>query len=73
MGEALKAANIPSAVYYRKPLHRQAVFADLPCAKKTFPETDKAAKEVISLPLHPYLSEREQDRIIATVIAHEKA
>jgi UDP-2-acetamido-2-deoxy-ribo-hexuluronate aminotransferase len=73
LGEALKAADIPSAVYYRKPLHQQAVFADLPCAKKTFPETDKAAAEVISLPFHPYLSESEQDRIIATVIAHERA
>ena len=73
LGEALKAADIPSAVYYRKPLYQQAVFADLPCAKKIFPETNKAAAEVISLPFHPYLSESDQDRIIATVIAHEKA
>lgn len=73
LGEALKAADVPSAVYYRKPLHQQAVFADLPCAKKTFPETDKAAEEVISLPFHPYLSESDQDRIIAAVIAHERA
>jgi UDP-2-acetamido-2-deoxy-ribo-hexuluronate aminotransferase len=73
LGESLKAADIPSAVYYRKPLHQQAVFAHLPCAKKTFPETDKAAAEVISLPFHPYLSESDQDRIIAAVIAHERA
>jgi UDP-2-acetamido-2-deoxy-ribo-hexuluronate aminotransferase len=73
LGEALKAADIPSAVYYRKPLHQQAVFAHLPCAKKTFPQTVKAAAEVISLPFHPYLSESDQDRIIATVIAHERA
>jgi UDP-2-acetamido-2-deoxy-ribo-hexuluronate aminotransferase len=73
LGEALKTADIPSAVYYRKPLHQQAVFANLPCAQKTFPQTDKAAEEVISLPFHPYLSESDQDRIIATVIAHERA
>ena len=73
LGEALKAADIPSAVYYRKPLYQQAVFANIPSAKRTFPETDKAAAEVISLPFHPYLSESDQDRIIAAVIAHERA
>ena len=71
--EALKSVNIPSAVYYRKPLHKQAVFADLPCAKKTFSQAEKAAQEVISLPFHPYLSKSDQNRIIDAVIAHEKA
>ncbi len=73
LGEALKAADIPSAVYYRKCLHEQAVFADLPCAKKSFPNAEKATQEVISLPFHPYLSEVDQDRIIETVIKHEQA
>jgi UDP-2-acetamido-2-deoxy-ribo-hexuluronate aminotransferase len=73
LSEALKAADIPSAVYYRKPLHQQAVFAGLPCAQKTFPQTDRAAKEVISLPFHPYLSASDQDRIIDAVIGHERA
>ena len=69
LGEALKAAGIPSAVYYRKPIHQQAVFAHLPCAQKSFPHTKKASQEVISLPFHPYLSEADQDRIIETVIS----
>ena len=69
----LKAAEIPSAVYYRKPLHQQAVFADLPCAKKSFPNTQKASEEVISLPCHPYLTLNDQGRIIETVIAHEQS
>lgn len=71
LGEALKAAGIPSAVYYRKPLHQQAVFAHLASAKQSFPATKQAAREVISLPFHPYLSEADQDRIIETVKAHE--
>ncbi|MBT63918.1 MAG: aminotransferase DegT [Puniceicoccaceae bacterium] len=71
LGEVLKAADIPSAVYYRKPLHQQAVFSHLPCAKKSFPNTEKAAKEVISLPFHPYLSESDQDRIVEAVIQKE--
>ncbi len=71
LAEALKAADIPSAVYYRKPLHVQQVFAELPCAQKAFPNTQQASLEVISLPFHPYLSEADQYRIIETVIAHE--
>lgn len=68
LGETLKAKDIPSAVYYRKPLHQQAVFADLACARKTFPNTKKASEEVISLPFHPYLTEADQDRIIEAMI-----
>jgi UDP-2-acetamido-2-deoxy-ribo-hexuluronate aminotransferase len=71
LGEALKAAGIPSAVYYRKPLHQQAVFAHLACAQNIFPVTEQASEEVVSLPFHPYLSEADQDRIVKTVIQHE--
>jgi UDP-2-acetamido-2-deoxy-ribo-hexuluronate aminotransferase len=71
LGEALKAAEIPSAVYYKKCLHQQGVFADLPRAKKSFPVAEQATHEVISLPFHPYLSESDQDRIVDAVIQHE--
>lgn len=71
LGEVLKAHEIPSAVYYPKCLHQQTVFARLPCARKTFPNAEQASKEVISLPFHPYLREKDQDRIIETVIEHE--
>jgi UDP-2-acetamido-2-deoxy-ribo-hexuluronate aminotransferase len=70
LGEALKAKDIPSAVYYRSPLHQQGVFAHLPCAQESFPATEQASREVISLPFHPYLTEADQDRVIETVIAH---
>jgi len=68
LAEALKAADIPSAVYYRRPLHRQEVFAHLPCAGKAFPVTEKAASEVISLPFGPYLKEANQNHVISTII-----
>jgi UDP-2-acetamido-2-deoxy-ribo-hexuluronate aminotransferase len=71
LAEALKAADIPSAVYYRKCLHKQEVFAKLPSAEKAFPEAEQASGEVISLPFHPYLSQNDQDRIIETVIEQE--
>ena len=69
LAAALEEAQIPSVVYYRKPLHKQKVFAHLPCAGKSFPMTEQAANEVISLPFHPYLSERDQDRIIDAIVS----
>lgn len=71
LAKALEAEGIPSAVYYRKPLHQQAVFAHLASAKQKFPATEQAAKEVISLPFHPYLKQSNQDRIIETIIKNE--
>jgi len=72
LGEALMSCGIPSGVYYRKPLHKQEVFAHLSCAKILFPATERASEEVISLPFHPYLSRDDQDRIIEIVIEDSK-
>ena len=68
MAEQLKAANIPSAVYYPKCLHEQPVFASLGYKLGDFPESEKASREVISLPMHPFLSEADQDLVISTII-----
>lgn len=67
LGEQLKAAGIPTAVYYPKCLHEQPVFADLGYQWGDFPESEKASREVISLPMHPFLSEAEQERVVAEV------
>jgi UDP-2-acetamido-2-deoxy-ribo-hexuluronate aminotransferase len=63
----LKAAGIPTAVYYPKCLHEQPVFADLGYKLSDFPESEKAAKEVLSLPMHPFLTEADQDQIISVL------
>lgn len=68
LGEALKARGIPSAVYYRKCLHEQSVFARLPSTRETFPKAQQASAEVISLPFHPYLTSEDQDRIIEAIL-----
>ncbi len=67
LGEKLKAQGIPTAVYYPKCLHEQPVFASLGYQWGDFPESEKAAREVISLPMHPFLSEADQDCIVAAV------
>jgi UDP-2-acetamido-2-deoxy-ribo-hexuluronate aminotransferase len=67
LGNKLKAEGIPTAVYYPKCLHEQPVFSALGYKYGDFPESEKAAKEVISLPMHPFLTEKEQDRIVEAV------
>ncbi len=60
----LQAAGIPTAVYYPKCLHEQPVFAGLGYRRGDFPVAEQAAREVLSLPLHPFLTDPEQDQII---------
>jgi UDP-2-acetamido-2-deoxy-ribo-hexuluronate aminotransferase len=67
IGESLKKQGIPSAVYYPKCLHEQPVFADLGCKWGDFPESEKASREVLSLPMHPFLAEAEQDKVVAAL------
>lgn len=63
--EVLKAEDIPTAVYYPIPMHRQTAFSYLDPKMNQCPVTDKLADRVLSLPIHPYLSEEDQDRICA--------
>ncbi len=67
LGAKLKAVGIPTAVYYPKCLHEQPVFAGLGYNWGDFPEAEKASREVISLPMHPFLSEAEQERVVNAV------
>jgi len=56
---ALKAKGIPTAVYYPKPLHLQTAFARLGYKERDFPASESAAQRVFSLPMHPYLTDRQ--------------
>ncbi len=64
---ALKALDIPTAIYYPIPMHRQTAFSYLNLDDNRCPISDQLADTVISLPIHPYLSETDQDRICAAV------
>ncbi len=69
LGARLTAKGIPTAVYYPKCLHEQPVFASCGNQPGDFPVAEQAAREVISLPMHPFLSEADQDMIVAAVRA----
>jgi len=62
--EKLKAAGIPTAIYYPKPLHLQTAFAPLGYKPGAFPVSEDAASRIFSLPMHPYLQESDQNLII---------
>ncbi|MFO7646382.1 MAG: DegT/DnrJ/EryC1/StrS family aminotransferase [Desulfosarcina sp.] len=61
----LKDEGIPTAVYYPKPLHRQAAFAGLGYQPGAFPVSEDCSQRIFSLPMHPYLKRDEQEKVAA--------
>jgi dTDP-4-amino-4,6-dideoxygalactose transaminase len=70
---ALKEAGIPSVVYYEKPLHLQKAYEHYPRASAGLPVSETLPNRILCLPMHPYLSKADQDRIIGTIRKAVKA
>jgi dTDP-4-amino-4,6-dideoxygalactose transaminase len=66
---ALKADGIPTAIYYPIPLHKQEAYKHFPASRSGLAVSERLPDEVISLPMHPYLDEATQSRIINSVRA----
>jgi len=64
----LSECGVPTAVHYPVPLHRQPVFAGLEQLKGGFPFSEHAAERVMSLPMHPYMTQAVQDNIVAALL-----
>lgn len=64
---ALKARGIPTMVYYPKAMHQQTAYRHYPVVDGGLPISEALSKDVISLPMHPYLDEANQARVIAAV------
>jgi dTDP-4-amino-4,6-dideoxygalactose transaminase len=64
---ALKAQGIPTAIYYPKSMHQQTAYRNFPIAAGGLPVSEKLSEDVISLPMHAYLDEPTQERIIKAV------
>jgi dTDP-4-amino-4,6-dideoxygalactose transaminase len=64
---ALKAQGIPTAIYYPKSMHQQTAYRDYPVADGGLPTCEKLSNDVISLPMHAYLDEPTQQRVIRAV------
>jgi len=62
--QGMKARGVPTAVHYPVPLHLQPVFSELGQGVGSFPVAEAAGARVMSLPMHPYLSEDQQVQVV---------
>lgn len=67
----LKAAGIPTAIYYPQPLHLQTAFAGLGYKMGDFPVSEDFANRIFSLPMHAYLEAEDQQRIVDLITSVE--
>lgn len=65
--EQMKADGIPSAVYYRKPMHRQGAFAENLIQAVSCENTEYICDRCLSLPFHPYMRETEIEAVCDSV------
>jgi len=63
----LKAKGVPTMVYYMKPMHQQTAYRHYPVVDGGLPVSEGLSKDVISLPMHPYLDEAMQTYVISAV------
>ena len=64
---ALKAQGVPTAIYYGKSMHQQTAYKHYPVAEGGLLGCESLSRDVISLPMHAYLTEADQERVIAAV------
>jgi dTDP-4-amino-4,6-dideoxygalactose transaminase len=64
---ALRTKGVPTAVYYPKSMHQQTAYRDFPVADGGLPVCERLSADVISLPMHAYLDEPTQARVIEAV------
>lgn len=70
--EFLRAADIPTAVYYQKPMHRQEAFSEFAYADEEYLVTNELCEKVLSLPFHPYMELAEAEIIIEKIEGYFK-
>ena len=64
---SLKAQGVPTAIYYPKSMHQQTAYRGYPVAEGGLPVSERLSDDVISLPMHAYLDEPTQQRVIQAV------
>jgi dTDP-4-amino-4,6-dideoxygalactose transaminase len=69
--EHLKGRGVGTKVYYPIPLHRQECFAYLGYKEGDFPESERAARETLALPVYPELTEAQQSHVVDAIKSFE--
>jgi dTDP-4-amino-4,6-dideoxygalactose transaminase len=65
--EHLKQAGIGTGIHYPIPLHLQKAYASMQYSVGDFPVSEKAAAEIVSLPMFPQLKAEQQARVVAEI------
>jgi len=65
--EKLRSKNIEAAVYYESPLHLLPLYRELTSSRRPLPETEKACRQVFSIPVHPRLEDNELEYIFESL------
>jgi dTDP-4-amino-4,6-dideoxygalactose transaminase len=68
---ALAEKGVPTSIFYPLPMHQQGPYKHYPVGPGGLPVTEDKVKHILGLPMHPYLTIEEQDRIVEAIIAHE--
>lgn len=65
----LKAQGVPTAIYYPLPMHLQPAYIEHGKGKGSLPVSERLSKEILALPMHPYLSDENFEKVCASVEA----
>ena len=68
LAQRLKEAGIPTAVHYPRPLHEQAAYARFHTSSGVLPVAERLSREVLSIPMGPYIGPNQQDVVISAVL-----
>lgn len=69
LAEHLKERGVSTMVYYPAPLHLQVLYTNLGYTEGSFPASEKASREVLSLPMYPALTEGQQMQVVEAIRA----
>jgi dTDP-4-amino-4,6-dideoxygalactose transaminase len=72
LAEHLHKNNIGCEIYYPVPLHLQECFKHLGYKERDLPQAEKAAKEVLAIPIYPELTDRMKNYVAQTILAFFK-
>ena len=64
----MKSCGIPVAVHYPLPIHHQPIFKKLGYVEVSMPSAEGASRRVVSVPMHPYLSKKDQENVVHNFI-----
>ena len=64
----LREKGIPSMIYYPRGIHQQKAYQLMHLSDKEYPNTIEATKRVLSLPMHPYLTNTEVEEVVRSIL-----